>query len=432
MGTLVLLVSCLLTSTAAVAHAQTTALTLTELEQRALEHNPTLAQAEAQVTAAKGRAEQAGRWSNPSIGYTAEEVSNSVTIRGGEHGFLVEQVFPISGKLGATRAIFEREIDQSVAIRDAQRLRVLNTVRALYYDALIAARRVEVRENLASLSDEAVGVSRRLANVGAADQTDLLASEIEAERARLALAEARNEEFRILQRLAQVVGDPTLPAQPLAGKPDAELPVLDRDLALAALLRDSPELRAAEAGVDRAQAELARARKEPHPDLTVRAGPRYNRELFDPGPSPVGWEFFADVRVSVPLWNRNRGGIVAAEAALGRATAEVTRVELALRSRLADVFARYSTATTRVRAYRDEIVPRAAESHRLFLARYQEIAAAYPQVLIAQRTLFQVSEEYLQALATSWHAAILIEGQLLDAGLEAPNMPGEATSATGG
>ena len=158
------------------------------------------------------------------MGYTAEEVSNSATIRGGEHGFLVEQVFPISGKLGATRAIFEREIDQSVAIREAQRLRVLNTVRALYYDALIASRRMEVRGDLASLSDEAVGVSRRLANVGAADQTDLLASE----RARLALAEARNGESRIWQRLAQVVGDQTLPAQALAGNPDAELPALDR------------------------------------------------------------------------------------------------------------------------------------------------------------------------------------------------------------
>ena len=38
---------------------------------------------------------------------------------------------------------------------------------------------------------------------------------------------------------------------------------------------------------------------------------------------------------------------------------------------------------TRVRAYRDEIVPRAEESYRMFRARYEEMAAAYPQVLIA-------------------------------------------------
>ena len=224
---------------------------------------------------------------------------------------------------------------------------------------MIAARRVAVRNDLAALSDEAVDVSRRLANVGAADRTDLLASEIEAEQARLAVDDARNAERRIWQHLVQVIGDPMLGPQPLAGDPDENLPTLNADLALATLLRESPELAAAEAGVERARAELVRSRKEQNPDLVVRAGPRYNRELLDPGPKPVGWEFFADVGVSVPLWNRNEAGIAAAEAELGRATAELTRVELVLRSRLAEVFEQYATATARVRAYREDIVPRA-------------------------------------------------------------------------
>ena len=111
-----------------------------------------------------------------------------------------------------------------------------------------------------------------------------------------------------------------------------------------------------------------------------------------------------------------------------RATAEVAPVELALRSRLAEVFERYATATTRTRAYRDGIVPRAAESYRLFFVRYQEMAAAYPQVLIAQRTLFQASKQYLEALATSWRTAILIEGHLLHTGLATPFIPGERSA----
>lgn len=192
---------------------------------------------------------------------------------------------------------------------------------------------------------------------------------------------------------------------------------------MSTLIRESPQLRLARAGVERAQAALTRARREPNPDLVVRAGPRYNRELFDPGPRPVGWEFFADVGVSVPLWNRNRDGIAAAEADVARATAEVTRLELSLQSRLAEVYQRYDTAATRVRVYRDEVVPRAAESHGLFLSRYQEMAAAYPQVLIAQRTLFQVTEEYLEALASGWRAAILLQGMLLEGALEAPFDP---------
>ena len=237
-----LVVAYLLISSAAVVHGQTTVLTLTELEQRALEHNPTLHQADAQVAVMQGHASQAGRWANPSIGYTAEEVSSSPTIRGGEHGFFIEQVFPISGKLSADKAIFERKAGEARAIREGQRLRVLNSVRTGYYEALIAARRVAVRQDLAALSDEAVGVSRRLANVGAADRTDILASEIEAEQARLGLEDARNEERRIWQRLAQVVGDPSLRVQPLAGDPDEGLPAFDLDVVMVALPREGSGL----------------------------------------------------------------------------------------------------------------------------------------------------------------------------------------------
>ena len=136
-----MLVFHLLASSVVVAHAQPSTLTLAQLERRALARNPTLVQADAHIAAAEGRAAQAGRWSNPSVGYTGEEVSNSPTIRGGEHGLFVEQVFPISGKLGAARAVFEREVDQAAAVREGQRLRVINTVRALYYEAMIAARR---------------------------------------------------------------------------------------------------------------------------------------------------------------------------------------------------------------------------------------------------------------------------------------------------
>ena len=394
------------------------ALTLAGLEQLALERNPTLAQARFAVEAARGRALQAGLLPNPSIGYTAEEVSNSPTIRGGEHGFFVEQVIPLGGKLAASRAVFDREADEAATRQEGQRLRVLNAVRSLYYEALVAARRLEVGEGLAALSSEAVKVSHQLVNVGAADLTDLLAAQVEAQQADVALVAARNDERRIWQRLAHMVGDPTLSVQPLAGDPDTGPPVLDYDMSLATLLRESPQLKAAADRVERARAALVRARKEPIPDLFVRGGPRYNRELLDPGPAPVGWEFFADVGVRVPLWDRNQGAIAAAEADLARAKAEVTRVELALRSRLAELFERYSTAASRAASYRDAIVPNAEEAHRLVLARFEEVAAAYPQVLIAQRTLFQVTEEYLEALAEGWRAAVLIEGRLLEGGLE--------------
>ena len=393
-----------------------TALTLEALERMALAGHPAVARAAAAVAAADARTKQAGRWPNPMIGYTAEEVSGGPTIRWGEHGVFVEQVFPISGRLGADRAVRAREADEARAAEDVERRRVLNTVRLLYREALLAARRVSIREDLAAHGEEAAATARQLANIGAVDRPDVLAAEIDALAARTAVDAARHEARRIRRRLAQAVGDTSVESAPLAGDPDAAPGPVDRAAALAALRRDSPDARAAEARVVRAEAALARAKKEPRPDLVVRAGPRYNRELLDPGPAPVGWEAFADVGVTVPLWDRNRAGVAAAEADVARARAGAAQVELDLRSRLTDLFRRHAAAADRLRTYRDEIAPRAEEAHRLVRDRYDERAAEYADVLAARRRALAVREESLDALQRLWRAALLIDGLLLGGG----------------
>ena len=91
-------------------------LTLAELEQMALTNNPTLVQAQALVDAADGKARQAGLFPNPTIGYTGNEISRGPIIRGGEHGFFIEQTIPLGGKLKLSRSVFEREAAQAEAI----------------------------------------------------------------------------------------------------------------------------------------------------------------------------------------------------------------------------------------------------------------------------------------------------------------------------
>lgn len=402
-------------------------LTLAELERMALENNPTLPQAAAEIEAARGRAQQAGMLPNPTVGYSADEVSRGPVIRGGEHGFFAEQTIPLGGKLGLSRRVFEREATQAEALLDVQRQRILNDVGILYYSVLAAERRVQVRQNLVNISAEAVGVSRQLYNTGAADQPDVLASEIEAREAQIALETAQNDRFRVWRRLAAFVGDPSLVPRPLDGSIDASIPELQRDAILQQVLRDSPEVKAARAAVQRAEAALTRARREPWPDLVLRGGPRYNRELLELNGQPVGWEAAFDVGLTIPLFNRNQGAIAEGRAELSRVQNEVMRLELSLQSRLADVFEEYLTNLRHAETYKTEIVPRAEQSYRLYLARYREMAAAYPQVLVAQRTLFQVSDQYVTSAEMAWMASLQLQGLLVEGGLDAPTRVGEPT-----
>lgn len=406
-------------------------LTLQQLEAMALANNPTMRQADAGVEAARGRTRQAGAWPNPTVGYTGEEISPGDTIRWGEHGAFVEQTILLGGKLRLNRAVFDREIVQAESLVEIQRQRVLSSVRSLFYDVLTTERRVGVMERLAQLASEAVGTSRQLFNVGAADRPDVLESEIEMRRAQLELTAVKNHLQTVRLQLAAVAGDQTVASRRLAGKIDTAIPELEREATLRTLLERSPEVLAARAAAERARAVVARARRETFPDLFLRGGMAYNRELLETGAAgarkPVGWEALAEAGVSIPLFNRNRGGIAAARADEVRAEAERRRLELDLQSRLAGVFDEYLTALHASEVYRDEVVPRAEEAYRLYLTRYREMGAAYPQVLIAQRTLFQMSTEYLTNLETAWRAALRLQGFLVGEGLEAPGRADEAT-----
>jgi outer membrane protein, heavy metal efflux system len=410
---------------AGAAQAQTpattaTPITLDQLERLALQNNPTAAAAAAGIDAARGRTRQAGALPNPVIGYSGEEIKTGDLDRRGEHGFFVEQTIPLGGKLRLSQNVFQKTVEQAEAVRDLQRLRILNSVRQTYYSVLLSERRIEVQERLAALASEAVGVTAQLFNVGAADRPDYLEIEIESRRLQLQLNRSRNERFALRAQLAALTGVRDVADRALAGSIDAAIPNLEREQTFRTVLEQSPELRAARADLERARAVTARARRETFPDLFLRGGSNYNREHGEDTGRPIGWEGSLEAGVNVPLFNRNVGGVAAARADETRAQAEVTRLELALQSRAASQFADYLTALRAAETYRSEILPRAEEAYRLYLSRYREMAAAYPQVLVAQRTFFEMSTAYLESLNEAWRAALQLQGLLAGDGLDAP------------
>jgi len=394
-------------------------LSLFELERIATQNNPTLKQAEANVQAARGRVRQAGLYPNPTVGYTGDEISPGPIIRGGEHGFFVDQRIVLGGKLGKNRQVFSHELAQAEAELQAQRLRVTNSVRQFYYQALAAQRRIEIRRCLAQLADEVVQTSHGLYNVGQSDRPDVLESEIEAQQLRLGFDVARHEYGRIWRQLTAILGDPGMSSVPLAGTLD-DVPALDENAALREILRASPELLIVQAGVERGRAAVSAARAARIPDLEVRGGLRYNRELLELGLKPVGWEGFADVGIQLPIFNRNQGNIVAAVGELSSAEQEIRRLELSLRARFGEAFAQYASARQIAESYKRDLLPRAEEAHQLYLARFGEMTAAYPQVLIARRSLLRLNEQYVSALESVWEAVVPIQGFLLGDGFGAP------------
>jgi len=386
-------------------------LRLEDLERRALDKHPALSQAEAAKRAAEGRRRQAGAYPNPVIGATGDEIAPGPVIRYGEWGGFVEQRIVTGGKRAVSRGLAEQDVVMAEASADAQRYRILTSVRSLFYQALGDQQLVETRTELAKITREAVQISRELANVGQADRTDVLASEIEAQRAELSLQMAQNARERTWRQLAAATNDGSLRPAPLAGDLE-KIERLDLAAAMDRIEKESPELRLAQTGIMRSGLAVRQARIARIPDVVARGGLRYNRELLELNARPVGREGFFDVGVEIPLFDRNTGAIAAARAEQERAQLQVDRIRLSLRARLAEAYRAYQDSAQAAELYREQMLPRARQAFDLYQTSFRQMAAAYPQVLIAQRSLFQLREEYIAALVGAWRSAVEIQGFL--------------------
>src|ERR1700738_773938 len=425
---LVLCVSWALFLVALPGRAQTPAseqktITLEELQQMALQNNPTFAQSAANIQAAEGSKKQSGLYPNPTAGYQGEQIRGG-SFHGGEEGFFVQQDIVMGGKLGLNRKIFDQELKQAETEAEEQKLRVVTNVRMSYIQALAAQQTLELRQNLSKLADDAVETSHQLANVGQADAPDVLESEVEAQQAQLAVTMAEQSQQRVWKELAAVVGSPRLPLMKLDGKLEDTPPVNAGEL-VEKIVDESPAVKIAELGVKRAEAALARAKRETIPDPQLRAGMQQNGELLaGPNGRAVGLQAFASAGVRIPIFDRNQGNIATAKADAERAKREVERVKLLLRERAASVVQNYTFSQTAVDRYKNQMIPRAQKAYELYTKKYQEMAAAYPQVLISQRTLMQLEVSYITALEGFATSSLSLQSYLLTDGLESPAPPG--------
>ena len=372
---------------------------LADFERIALARNPTLKLASAQFDAARSRAFQAGLYPNPTVGYVQEQIgalgesrptSGGVVAKGrsspGELvGGFVQQEFVTGGKLRLSRAKFSEEADAARWQATAQQLRVLNGVRIRCFEILAAQRLITSHSDLVRLNEDAVRTTEELVNVGQANEPDLLQARVESQRARVALRNAENRHRGSWQQLLALVRAPELRPIPLdVGPLEAEAAPVDFEATLEGLLRCSPEIQAALAEIRRDEIMVRRERAEPIPNVTVQAtvGRNYGFNITTAG---------VQASIPLPVFNRNQGTVREAQSDLIRDHAEHDRIVLSLWDRLADATTRHQDALRSAQDFRSESLPLARRAYEIQSANFRARRAAWPQVLVAQRTFVQLN-----------------------------------------
>src|SRR6266852_1136705 len=310
--------------------AQGPLITLEDAEKMARDSNPTLRQAEAEIRAAKARQQQAGLYPNPTVGYTGDEIRGG-SVGGGKQGFFVQQTVVTGGKLGLSREVFGKDVKLAEIEAEEQKIRVQSAVKMAFLRVLAAQELLEARRDMGKIAQDSAETQRRLMNTGQADETEVLEAEVEAQRMRMASRMQENTLREEWRSLAAVVGKPDLPLATVAGDLEKGWPELNEEQTVEAIAKESPAVRIADTAEARAQSALARAKREPVPDLQVRGGMEYNHETLGSVPFAKGWEGIAEIAVQVPIFNRNQGNVAAARADIDRAGQEKKRIALTLR-----------------------------------------------------------------------------------------------------
>lgn len=105
---------------------------LADLEQIALQRNPTLVQVAAQIDICRAKALQAGLYPNPIIGYQGELIGArkeaGKSTAGEFQGGFIRQEIVTAGKLRLSRAKYQQEARAAEIQAIAQQLRVVNSI----------------------------------------------------------------------------------------------------------------------------------------------------------------------------------------------------------------------------------------------------------------------------------------------------------------
>jgi len=222
--------------------------------------------------------------------------------------------------------------------------------------------------------------------------------------ARLAYRQAIQGYIYSWKQLVAALGLRELPLTEVAGRIDAFIPYFDHDTVLAYALQNHTDVLTARNGLDKARYNLKLAQIAPYPDVDVNVS--VLKEYVLP---PKQFVHTVTVGLPFPIWDQNKGNIMAAEAALGRATEEPHRVEESLKTTLATAYAGYKQNLDALEYYRRFILPDQVRYYRgVFDRRQIDPNAAFGDLVTAQQTLAANVTSYLGILGTLWSSVVSV------------------------
>ncbi|MBN2106866.1 MAG: TolC family protein [Deltaproteobacteria bacterium] len=382
----------------------TGSLTLQQALAAGLMHSPELASFAWDVRAAEARELQAGLLPNPEISTEVENFGGNNEMQGfksAETTVQVSQLFELGGKRGYRKRAAELEKNLAGWEYEIKRLDVFEKISTAFWEVLAAQERAAIAESLLKLAEQSCSSVAEQVAVGKVPPVEEVQAKIALTTTELQCKKIKSDLQSARSRLALAVGTSGSAFEKTEGRFDAVAPLPELDK-LQAALAESPEMLRWKAELEKRQTEVKLKDAGAIPDITMSAGPRYFNENND-----KAW--VAGLSVPIPLFNRNQGERQEARCNAAKAEEEQKAGFIKIRSDLTQTYQSCSSAFALAAALRDRAIPGAQQAFKVTREGYRQGKFSYLMVLDAQRTLFELKQQYVDTLADYHTNRVAIE-----------------------
>ena len=359
-----------------------------DLLRQSAESAPRLAVSQADVRVAEGQADQAGALPNPVIGFEAENLGapSSGGLSQRQDTLSLSQALELGGKRSARVEAGRAEVAAAQARQQQARADFAHDLALAYGQAEAAQKRARLLDDDLVRAREGVRAARALVQAGREADLRAVQAQAAASGAEADAEAARADAAETLSRLSSLVG---------AVQPFTEVQASLLDIADAARPPpaepplSSPAIAVAQSERDAAARRIRVERTQATPDVTVSLGAR----RFE---GQSGGAVVAGLSAPIPLFDRNRGAVAAANARLNAADARLNAARLDAQADWRAAAAQANAGHARLKAAA-EAESAAQDAYRLSRIGYDAGRTSLFELSAARRSLVEAQSRLLDA-----------------------------------
>lgn len=424
------------------APAPSAAITLSQAISAALATNPVAKSADQQLAQAEARVGQAQAQRRFQITFNSTASGSNVTNNqpppSHETFGTLQSTITVPLPIGRKPSLVVTQADEQLAAAQAQlqsaRLTLAGQVANAYYDLLRKKALLQIARETLNQAQRELGDAQKRNRAGDVAQIDVLQAQVPVANAQAAVEKAANDVAVAMQALNDVLGRP-LDAQSVAAEVGAlpQAPPYTLDEARSLALKNSPDVRAADALAQARKTALEAAKLYREPSLALQAS-----DIRSGDKTAFSREDTVLASITVPLSDGGLGKAQVSEAqsALNQAGEQAKSAQ---RAALTAVSAAYLTIkSTRTLVGAAQAARDAAQiTYDKTVKGYQNGLFPLINVLTAQNALAQARVAYVQAVYDAASARTALEfsitgGAEVTAGASQPPSPSPAATPPNG